>query len=233
MSLQLLPVGKMSDMDIITRQEARASGYKRYFTGAPCLRGHIEERITSSGACLACAREKQNEHYARDPAASRASRYEWSAANRERHLKNHRDGAKSRYWADPEGHRAKLRQRRAENPEKWRGIEKQYRSDPIRGLAHTARVLTAGALKRHGYGKDTKTAVLLGCSFEFFRAHLERQFLPGMTWENRSLWHIDHIVPVASAKTEDEVKSLCHFTNLRPIWARDNQSKKDKLTHLL
>jgi len=223
----------MSDMDIITRRDAKAAGYKRFFTGVPCLREHIEERLTSNGACLACVRELQNKRYASNPEAVRAARYAWITANKDRHLKNHRDGAKARYWANPEKHRAKLRGRRAENPEKWRARDKEYRSDPIRGLAHTARVLTGGAMRRAGYGKTTKTAALLGCSFEFLLTHIERQFLRGMTWANRSLWHIDHILPIASAKTEAEAKSLCHFTNLRPMWARDNQSKKDKITHLL
>ena len=64
-------------------------------------------------------------------------------------------------------------------------------------------------------------------------AHIERQFLRGMNWENRDKWHIDHIVPLATAKSEAEVLALNHFTNLRPIWSRDNLSKGAKQTHLL
>ena len=58
--------------------------------------------------------------------------------------------------------------------------------------------------------------------------HLEKQFAIGMSWENRSEWHIDHIIPLSSAKTEDEVYKLCHYTNLQPLWAEDNLKKSNK-----
>ncbi len=67
--------------------------------------------------------------------------------------------------------------------------------------------------------------------------HLERQFLPGMTWDNRGEWHIDHIVPLASfsyASPDDlEFKAAWALTNLRPLWARDNIQKNAKRTHLI
>lgn len=50
-----------------------------------------------------------------------------------------------------------------------------------------------------------------------------------MTWENRGEWHIDHIIPLASASTEEELLALCHYTNLQPLWAFDNLSKGAKI----
>ena len=58
-------------------------------------------------------------------------------------------------------------------------------------------------------------------------AHIQAQFLPGMTWENRREWHIDHIVPLASATTYDEVVGLFALSNLQPLWASDNVRKRD------
>lgn len=78
-----------------------------------------------------------------------------------------------------------------------------------------------------------KTASILGCSWAEFAAHIERQFLPGMTWQNRGEWHIDHIVALATAKTEADVLALNHFTNLRPMWGPDNFKKGAKQTHLI
>ena len=49
-----------------------------------------------------------------------------------------------------------------------------------------------------------------------------------MSWDNRSEWHFDHIMPVSMAKTYDEVVRLNHYKNFRPIWALDNQRKSDK-----
>lgn len=67
--------------------------------------------------------------------------------------------------------------------------------------------------------------------------HIERQFLPGMTWENRTEWHIDHIVPLSSfsfTSPEDaDFKAAWALTNLRPLWAKDNMRKSAKRTHLL
>jgi len=88
-------------------------------------------------------------------------------------------------------------------------------------------------LKRAGMSKMTGMLSILGCTFEEFKAHIERQFLPGMTWDNRSEWHLDHIVPLASAKTIEEVEKLCHCSNIRPMWAKANRSKNAKITNLI
>jgi hypothetical protein len=52
-----------------------------------------------------------------------------------------------------------------------------------------------------------------------------------MSWENHGMygWHIDHIIPLASAKDEDEIYKLCHYTNLQPLWWFDNLSKGSKM----
>jgi hypothetical protein len=73
----------------------------------------------------------------------------------------------------------------------------------------------------------------LGCSVQELKEHLEKQFQEGMTWENWSVhgWHIDHIIPLASFDLTDKEQFLkaCHYTNLQPLWAKDNISKKDKI----
>ena len=69
------------------------------------------------------------------------------------------------------------------------------------------------------------------------KAHLERQFLPGMTWDNRNIWHVDHVRPIAqftfSDPDDDQFKECWALTNLRPLWARDNIRKKDKRLFLI
>ena len=59
-------------------------------------------------------------------------------------------------------------------------------------------------------------------------AHLSNMFLDGMSFDNYGEWHIDHIVPLVTAKTEEEVIKLNHYTNLQPLWAKDNLSKGGK-----
>ena len=53
--------------------------------------------------------------------------------------------------------------------------------------------------------------------------------MDGMSWANRGEWHIDHIIPLSSAKTEEDVIRLNHYTNFRPLWKEDNQIKSNKI----
>lgn len=78
--------------------------------------------------------------------------------------------------------------------------------------------------------KDARTLLLLGCTVEELKAHLQNQFLPGMSWDNYGQWHIDHIRPCASFDlTDPEQQRQCfNFKNLQPLWAKDNLSKGAK-----
>jgi hypothetical protein len=77
--------------------------------------------------------------------------------------------------------------------------------------------------------KSKHTFEIIGCSPQLLKEHLENQFVSGMGWDNRSEWHIDHIIPLSSAKTEDELYKLCHYTNLQPLWAEENLKKSNKI----
>ena len=79
--------------------------------------------------------------------------------------------------------------------------------------------------------KKTRTHLLVGCSIQELKLHIEKQFQSGMTWENWAQfgWHLDHIKPLSSAKNIEEMESLCHYTNLQPLWWRDNLSKSNKI----
>lgn len=73
----------------------------------------------------------------------------------------------------------------------------------------------------------------LGCTIEQFAKHIESKFLPGMNWGNRGVagWHIDHIIPLAAFDLRDpeQRKKACHYTNMQPLWAKDNMKKRDKV----
>lgn len=77
--------------------------------------------------------------------------------------------------------------------------------------------------------KEVSTMKLVGCSIKELRSHLERQFLPGMTWSNYGFtgWHIDHIKPCADFDLSDpNQQAICfHWSNLQPLWALDNLKK--------
>jgi hypothetical protein len=76
---------------------------------------------------------------------------------------------------------------------------------------------------------------LLGCTGKEAHDYLESKFQKGMTWNNYGFgddkWHIDHIIPCDAfdLTNEDEQKKCFHYTNLQPLWQRDNLRKSNKI----
>lgn len=85
------------------------------------------------------------------------------------------------------------------------------------------------ALKNGNFSKKDTLKEYLGCSLDQLKLYLESKFAQGMSWNNYGKWHIDHIVPFASAKNNEELIKLCHYSNLQPLWAYDNLSKGAKV----
>jgi hypothetical protein len=85
-------------------------------------------------------------------------------------------------------------------------------------------------LKSKNLNKNNKTFELVGCSPEFLKEYLENKFTEGMSWDfvGKQI-HMDHIIPLSSAKNKEEIYKLCHYTNLQPLWANDNLMKGSKL----
>jgi hypothetical protein len=95
-------------------------------------------------------------------------------------------------------------------------------------------------MKSKGYSKKSKTFEILGCSHEEFKVHIESQFLSWMTWEDygnpkdgilepNKTWGLDHIVPISSALTEEDVIKLSHYSNFRPHCSYDNRFIKGNI----
>ena len=85
-------------------------------------------------------------------------------------------------------------------------------------------------LEDRGYKKfNESTESIVGINYNEFKKYLESIFLDGMTWDNRGEWHIDHIIPLSSAKSKEDLIKLCHYTNLQPLWAKDNLKKGSKV----
>jgi hypothetical protein len=113
-------------------------------------------------------------------------------------------------------------------------INEKRRNDSLFKLKMNIRSIVSSSI----YKKRTKTIEIIGCSFEEFKTYLESKFEPWMTWDNYGLyngklnhgWDIDHIIPISSAKTEDNVVKLNHYTNLQPLCGYTNRYiKKNKI----
>ena len=118
------------------------------------------------------------------------------------------------------------------NPEyrnEW--VINKYKNDSIFRLINIMRARTRLFFKSKDIKKKNNTFEIIGCSPEFLKEHIEKQFTKGMSWDNHGQygWHIDHIVPLSSANTEDEIYKLCHYNNLQPLWAEENLRKSNKI----
>jgi hypothetical protein len=108
------------------------------------------------------------------------------------------------------------------------------KTDPLFKLTLNTRALIRLAIKRNGFNKKSKTADILGCSYEEFKIYIESKFESWMNWGNSGLyngtpnygWDIDHIIPLSSAKTEQELIKLCHYTNTQPLCSKVNRDIK-------
>ena len=155
--------------------------------------------------------------------SERAKKY--YAANKEKGIK-----PKNRKFLNPKD----LEKRRIREN---KFVREKRLKNPLFRLTTDIRSIIGKALRRNGYKKTSKTNKILGCSFEDFKLYLESKFESWMNWNNRGLyngdlnygWDIDHIIPLAAAKTEDEIIKLNHYTNLQPLCSKYNRDiKKNK-----
>ena len=114
-----------------------------------------------------------------------------------------------------------------------RELKKKLRSRPEYVMHERISRLHRHALSQVGSIKESPTFNELGYSVSEFVAHIERQFLEGMSWDNMSEWQIDHIIPISTATCKNDVIALNQLSNLRPMWASENNKKKNKIETLL
>lgn len=103
--------------------------------------------------------------------------------------------------------------------------------DPVYKLKGQVRRCLNDSFKKKGFRKSKHTEEILGLPLLEFYTYLLKTYKEnyGKDWDGKEIVHVDHIIPLATAKTEEEVLKLCHYTNLQLLNAEDNMDKKDKL----
>lgn len=181
--------------------------------------------------CKKCTSKYHKEHYQknRQKILERVTKYKNN--NREKVLEGKRkeyQKHKDKYIKS--GKRWVKNNRKKSNEIKYRYKIKKRKIDPVYKTTENLRTRIRSVLK--GTNKSKTSMELLGCSMEEFKIHLEKQFTKGMSWKNYGYygWHIDHIKPCASFDLSDpkQQRKCFHYTNLQPLWAKDNYAKKDK-----
>jgi len=153
----------------------------------------------------------------------------YMAAYRKAHPKDRSDYFRQYYFLN--------REERISYNSSWRDSHRQEKAaygktyNKKNFLPCLLRTRLNGSLRLKGTKKVGSHIKELGCSIKELRIHIESLFSPGMSWQNHGKWHIDHIIPLASFNLEDpkQLSAACHFSNLRPLWKKDNLSKGAKI----
>lgn len=215
-------------------------------------------RIRNKSAIAAASKEYHRRQYALHRNDILARSYEWRRKNRarsnawhsayrktrrskinkmeQRYRSKHPEQFKAYQKAQRLKHReaikVRMREWRMKNRSKIAAKQRERRRTDLR-FAIECRLggqLRNAVAKRH-FKKSDSTLNLLGCSVPEFIHHIESLFLPGMSWENRSEWDLDHIRPVSSfSDMSDPVqqRQCFHYTNLQPLWKTLNREKSHK-----
>ena len=113
-------------------------------------------------------------------------------------------------------------------------LKRRIENDPLFKLITNIRNLINNSFSEMNYLKNSKTEEILGCSFKDFKIYIESKFENWMNWKNRGLyngslnygWDIDHIIPLSTAKNEENLIKLNHYSNLQPLCSKINRDMK-------
>lgn len=168
--------------------------------------------------CKSCQEIQRVKRWSENREQELDNKRQWQAKNAE-HCAEY-----NRQWAD------KNRERKRQNHKEY---QRQLRRDPAHRLHQRISRGMRKSLSRLGMRKGGESwEKMLGYDRLELKAHLERQFRPGMTWDNMGDWHIDHIIPLASFDADD-IAAAWSITNLRPLWASENVKKHARRTLLI
>jgi hypothetical protein len=189
-------------------------------------------------------KKRHKKYYEENKERINAQHKKWREENKEiikQRKKKHYENNKKNINQKQQNYYQENKERIKELSKKWREENKEYikkwrkqkqKTDPIFKFRICTRSLIRASFKRacNGqYRKSKRTEEMLGCDMDFFMRYIKSKFQKGMTFENYGEWHIDHIIPISSANTEEEIIALNHYTNLQPLWAYENLTKANKI----
>lgn len=109
----------------------------------------------------------------------------------------------------------------------------KWHNDPVYREKQILRAHLTQGWRRNKWTDNRIMKVLKVNSREQFERYIVSKFQDGMTLENygsgKDNWQFDHIIPLDTAETIDEVIKLFHYTNIQPLWRDDNSTKRNKI----
>jgi hypothetical protein len=191
-------------------------------------------------------KEYKRQYYLANAEKIKAKTKAWKENNPEKY--------KANYQNYKENNPDKIKKWRSENQDKIKEWRKNYKAnnkdkrneyernkkatDPKYKLGCDIRSIIVGSFKKNFFNKTSRTYLILGCTLEEFKKYLESKFESWMTWDNRGKyngtlnfgWDIDHIIPLDTAETIEDIIRLNHYSNLQPLCSKVNRDiKKNNL----
>ena len=159
----------------------------------------------------------QKEYYSNNKEAISQQKKEYNQRNKEKVADRHREYAKK--------HKKEV------NKYKDKYHRNKNETDPFyRFKLKIKRMVYYTTVYRKHFKKKNKTFIIIGCTCEELLSHLIKTAIENYGFYDPEFsYHVDHIVPIATAQTEEDVIKLNHYTNLQYLTPKDNLSKKDKL----
>jgi hypothetical protein len=186
--------------------------------------------------CKDCEKKYKREHYQLNKQKIDKKNKKWKEKNRKKYDEYH-----NQYYQNNKEKLSKNYKDYYEKNKKQIQIQKQKydnnkrKNNLLHKFTQNIRVLIRLMLKKKGFSKSSHTYEILGISYKeclsylFEKAKLRYpDFQPKDFLENNN-YHIDHITPLVTAKTENDVIRLCHYTNLQLLTKEDNLEKLDRL----
>jgi hypothetical protein len=217
------------ELPIITQAEAKACGLKRFFIGLPCRNGHVAEHYSSHGGCVACVALRniankesklcwQREH----PKEMAASRLLWLINNREK------DAASRALYE--RNNRPTRKITRTKTPEKFSVYDARYRS------THPERVKASSTRYRAAHPETDRAHKFARRAAEANPSWADQKAIAAMFASRPLGYHVDHIIPLGSAKRPAKTAEGYPIRGLNVPWnlthsrATINLGKQHRMT---
>lgn len=187
-----------------------------------------QDFVKKTNVCKSCRKIHMQKYYEKNKEEIKSTQLKYYNSNKEKikcyYLENKNDiNKKSSEYYKTNKQKISKRKRQYE--------KKRLKEDSLYKLSYNIRRNISISIKGRGYTKKSKTTDILGCSFQQFKEHIEKQFKPWMNWSNKGKyngqldfgWDLDHIIPLQTAKNEEDIIRLNHYTNFQPLCSKLNR----------